>query len=302
VTILTDLLKQPVGDATEEARSDVWNNLATGYINMGEYAKAEPYVRMALAYSQKTRPAIHPDIAQELIDLSMIERELRNYPAAEQDLRKALAIDMAWYPKGHQETGDVKRLLANVLVLEHRYDDAMPLAREAMADEQKSLGTSNRRTAYAMQTVGLLDLKRGNLAEASSLFEQEIASLQALKDPTDLPKAFDYLGDVYIAQQQYKPGIKAYRKAVELYGSSLVPAGSYQAQCNRKLAEALMFEGQYAAAELPLLAGYRVWTSNPNVFSEELRLTRADLVKVYEALQRKPELARFQRELGAQPE
>lgn len=297
VGILNNLIKEPVGDATEEARSDVWNNLATGYINMGEYAKAEPYVRMALAYSRKIRPSIHPDIAAELIDLSMIERERRNYPAAEQDLRKALAIDVAWYPKDHEETADVKRLLANVLVLENRYDDAMPLARKAMMDEQKSLGTANRKTAYAMQIVGELDLKRGNPAEASFLFQQEIASLELLKDSATLPKVFAYLGDAYMAQRRYKQSEHAYRKAVKLYGSAPVPAWDLQAQGNRKLGEALMLQGEFAAAELPLLASYKVWTSSPNSYSVELRLTCEDLVKVYEALQRNAEMERFQREL-----
>lgn len=295
--ILSDLLKEPVYDITEEARSDVLYDLATAYINMGEYAKAEPYVRMTLAYSQKIRPAIHPDIAKELIDLAIIEREQKKYSAAEQDFRKALTIDVALYRNGHEETADVKRLLANVLFLESRYDDAMPLAREAMTVEQRSLGTSNRRTAYAMQMVGVLDLKRGNPAEASSLFRQEIASLEVLKDPTNLPRAFSYLGDAYMAQKSYRMSEDAYRRAVDLYASSLVPAWGYQAQTNRKLGEALMLQGNYAGTESPLLASYKFWTSHQDSSSEELRLTREDLVKVYAALQRKAEMERFQREL-----
>ena len=297
VAILNDLLKEPAGDATEEDRADVWNNLATGYLNIGEYAHAEPYARRVLAFSQKTRPAVHPDISEELVNLSTAERGLGNYPAAERDLRKALAIDVAWYPDGHEEIADVKRLLANILFLENRYDDAMPLAREAMTAEQKSLGTLNRKTAYAMQTVVALDLKRDNAAEAISLLQPEIASLEVLKDPTNLPVAFTYLGDAYGAERRYRQSEEAYRKAVELYTSSLLPVWDKQAAANRKLAEALMLLGEYAAAEAPLLTSYKVWSSRPKPSSEELRLTREDLVKVYGALQRQAEMERFQQEL-----
>ncbi len=46
-----------------------------------------------------------------------------------------------------------------------------------------------------------------------------------------------------MAQRRYKQGEEAYRKAVALYGSSLVPAKDLQAEANRKLGNALMLQG-----------------------------------------------------------
>ena len=296
---LADLLNEPAGNTTEEERSDVWQNLATAYINLGEYAKAEPYERKVLAYSRRTRPATHPDISGELINLSIIEREQAHYAAAEQDLREALAINSAWFPKGHGQIGDVQRMLASVLFLEKRYDEAIPLAREALITEERSYGSSNRKTAYAIQIVGVLDLKRGNAAEAVSLFQREIATLKSLNDPTNLPRALGYLGDAYAALRRYPLSEEAYRSAMRSYDSSFVPALSRQAETNRKLGEVLMKQGRYSDAEPPLLKSYSVWTSNPSSPSDEVRLTRENLVRVYKALRRKAEEERFEREIKA---
>ena len=154
VMMLADLLKGPPPAVTEEMLSDVWNNLATGYLNMRDYAKAEPFVRKTLTYIERTRPAINPDISTALINLSMIQRQRKEYRDAELNLRKALAIDIAFYKPGHEETGDVKRLLGNTLYMEGRYDDAFPLARQALAEERGGLGPTHPRTLHAMHLVG----------------------------------------------------------------------------------------------------------------------------------------------------
>ena len=60
----------------------------------------------------------------------------------------------------------------------------------------------------------------------------------------------------------------------------------------------LTLEGQYTAAEAPLLASYKVWTSNPASHGDELAFTRKDLMKVYEALGRKSDVERLQTESG----
>ena len=51
------------------------------------------------------------------------------------------------------------------------------------------------------------------------------------------------------------------------------------------------------AAEAPLLASYRFWIAKPKPSADEVRLTRQDLLKVYQALKRKPEADRFEAEL-----
>ena len=301
VMMLADLLKGPPPAVTEEMLSDVWNNLATGYLNMRDYAKAEPFVRKTLTYIERTRPAINPDISTALINLSMIQRQRKEYRDAELNLRKALAIDIAFYKPGHEETGDVKRLLGNTLYMEGRYDDAFPLARQALAEERGGLGPTHPRTLHAMHLVGLLHLKQGNLPEARKLFEAEIAARQSRHDVENLPAAFSSLGDVYIAQRLYKEAEQPYRKAMDLYATVSVPIPDYAAQTSRKLGEALMSEGKYASAEAPLLASYKVWNMKPKFYDDELRLTGQDLLTIYRVLKHNPELEKPQQELRGAP-
>jgi tetratricopeptide (TPR) repeat protein len=213
--LLGGVLREPATVGTAYDRNDVEQDLSVAYINIGEYAKAEPFAERALAYYRKIRPAVHPDISDALSNLSSIERDLKDYPAAEDNMRKALAMDIAWYRKGTPRISNEKRKLANILWLEKRYDDAMPMALEALREEQKSLGNLDRRTCYAMVIVGLLYLARGDPADASSVFSQEIASLEVLKDPTNLPMAYYNLGDSYLAQKRYRESETAYRHALD---------------------------------------------------------------------------------------
>jgi serine/threonine-protein kinase len=149
---LTELLNEPFSAATDDERSDVWDLLATAYINVGDYAKAEPFVRRVLAYTRRINPA-HPDLATELVNLGLIQHHQRDYQGAEQSFREALAIDEAWYPKHHPDTAGVRRILANTLFEEALFDQAQVLAHEALEDEERAYGNMHVEVAYALQTL-----------------------------------------------------------------------------------------------------------------------------------------------------
>jgi len=299
ITIMLDLLKEEAIVGNAYVHNDVEETLSVAYINLGEYAKAKPFAQRALAYYRKVRPGVHPDISDALDNLSSIERDLGDYAAAEADMRKALAMDIAWYPKGTPRISNDKRKLANILWFEKRFDEAMPLARRALVEEQKSLGNMDRRTCYAMLIVGLLDLATKNYADASNVFSQEIKSLEVLKDPTNLPMAYYNLGDSYLRQKRYRDAEKAYRYAIDLFGKSLVPKDDFKAWANRKLAETLLGQNQFSAAEQPLLASLAVWRSDPKFYADEIRLTLNDLATMYRRLGRRTDLARILRESAA---
>ncbi len=242
VTILDELLKVPSSVADDELQSDVWDLLATAYINVGEYTKAEPFARRVLAYTRRTRPADHPDIATELVNLNAIQSHLGQYGKAEKSLREALYIDQTWFHKDHPETSDVMRLLAQTLFQEHRFGEAMVFARRALADEEKAYGNLHPRVVYALHIVGRLALQRGSIDEAESIFKKEITASRVLKENTDLPLALSYLGDIYVQKKFYAKAAESYRASIAVFPRSPKEHSAELAETNFKLKKALLLE------------------------------------------------------------
>ncbi len=226
--VLTPLIHVPASTADDELKSDVWNLLTTGYSDLGEYAQAEPFARRALEYDERTKPANHPDVALELMNLGYIENHLGQYRDAEESYRRALRIDESWYPKHHPETGDVMRFLGEVLLNEHHLNEAAVLARQALEDEQKAYGDAHPRTAFALQLNGRIALERGELKPAEAFLKKDVELSRALDARINLPKALMYLGDTYNREKQYTKAEECYRESVaSLLVSSLEPPPIY---------------------------------------------------------------------------
>ena len=242
IAILQGLMKEPAGMADQEARSDVLGLLETSLLDLGRYQEAEPFTRQVLAYDQRTRPANHPDIASELINLASIQYHQRQFKESERTLRQALAIDQGWFPAGHPEIADVKRILAETLFEEGRFSEASQLGNQALFDQQRAYGNLHPLIAFTLQILGRLAFERGSLNQAEQYFNQEIATLRTFDDKVTLPVALSYLGDVYLRKESYRQAQAAYRQSVALFPRSPREHSAQLATTNRKLAEALLLQ------------------------------------------------------------
>ena len=77
---------------------------------MREYAAAKQSHEQALAIQRKALPPDHPDIAQSLNNLGVVQENLREYAAAKQSHEQALAIRRKALPPGGGGGGGVNNL------------------------------------------------------------------------------------------------------------------------------------------------------------------------------------------------
>jgi serine/threonine-protein kinase len=280
LSILNAQLKEPSSVANDDAWSDVWTDVTTAYMNTGQYKEAEPFALRVLAYDRHSRWVNTPSMATDLVNLGYLERYEHRYAASEQDFRSALAIDQAFYPKGHPEPADVMRLLAETLYMEGRFKEAEPLARQALIDERKAYGDMHERVGSALHVLARLSLQQGHLDEAESDFRKEVIILQVQNDVTMLPGVYGYLGDIYLKKKLYDQSERAYRKAIELYPSSAARRPEHLAQTNRKLGELFLAQGRFADAKGPLQASYKYFSAQHGANSEELTLLDKDLARL----------------------
>ena len=68
-----------------------------------EYAAAKQSYEEALAICRKSLPPNHPDIANSLNDLGVVQSALREYAAAKQSYEQALAIRRKALPPDHPD-------------------------------------------------------------------------------------------------------------------------------------------------------------------------------------------------------
>jgi tetratricopeptide (TPR) repeat protein len=133
----------------------------------GEYAKAEPFYRAALAMRRKLYPPGkypdgHPELARSLNDLGFLLYERGEYAKAEPLYRDALAMhhklySPGKYPDGHPELATSLNDLGALLYERGEYAKAEPFLREALAIRQRLAASFADASAEAEALNFLLD-------------------------------------------------------------------------------------------------------------------------------------------------
>ena len=78
----------------------------------------------------------------------------------------------AWYGKDHFEVALDSEALAETLAYEHKYDEAAGLLQEALGTQERVLGKAHPSVALALNWLGFIALKRGDLDEAEADFRR----------------------------------------------------------------------------------------------------------------------------------
>lgn len=187
------------------------NSLALFYRLLGEYDKAEPLLRDALALMRKMLPPGHPDIGVVLNNLAGVygtlgqpekaepllreaQQNIRNensldfanitqslgecyqhlekYELAEPLLRKALAVRVRLQVRDNPDLIALKRSLGELYMEQQRYDEAEPILQEVLALRQAVLPPEHPDIATSLNDLGELYYRQGDADKAEPLFTQ----------------------------------------------------------------------------------------------------------------------------------
>lgn len=271
--------------------------LVGSHLNLGEYDEAEPLSRLVLANDKKLLAPNNPGLATDLMNLGSIESDLGQYSDAEQNYRRALAIYESWYGKGHPESADAMRLVAQTLAAEGRNQEAAPLARQASRDEEKVYGPVHTRVALALGVLGTLALKAGVLDEAKADFNRALETFRST-DKQYIGVALSNLGATYKKAKDYGRAEQLYKDAIQQL-RGFYPATHWRVgRAEMCLGETLLLDKRYGEAEAPLIASYQIWLKQKNRESSVLKPAGPDLVEVYKALHQPEKVEQLRRELA----
>jgi len=147
---------------------------ATCLKNQGDYARAEPLMRRALAISAQ-RLGGHPNVVRYLNGLAVLLHDTNRLEEAESLYRHALAIDEESWGADDPTVACGLNNLAILLQETHRMDEAEPLYRRALSINEKSYGDNDPTVATVLNSLATLLQCSNRMDEAEPLYRRALA-------------------------------------------------------------------------------------------------------------------------------
>jgi len=141
----------------------------------GEFARAEPLMRRALAINEASFGADHPNVARDLNNLAVLLQATNRLGEAEPLMRRALGIEEASVGNDHPDVATALNNLAQLLRATNRLAEAEPMMRRALAIDEASVGGDHPEVAIRLNNLAQLLQETNRLAEAEPLMRRAIA-------------------------------------------------------------------------------------------------------------------------------
>lgn len=290
---------KPDGPEGEYLLSDALDVFQFAESGAGYYEQAKLALNRELALDRKLYGESHSHIGSELANLASIEATQGRYSESEATYRSAIKILTAWYGDKHPDALTNMTSLAAILIQQRKTAEARPIIEHVLSAEDASRRGSDANYAWALDTLGRLELVSGDFGNAEQHLEEALQVDRNLfgddEHKTAMVKA--HLAQVFIKQQRYSEAEPLLEQALAVLpktGDISVPVIQVllgQAQVKLK---------RYRPAEANLLAGYARLRDN---HGQELAKTRQvaleNLATVYTVLGQPETAARYRSELVA---
>ncbi len=142
------------------------NNLAALYGALGDYGRAEPLLKRALAIKEQVLGADHPHTATSLNNLAVLYVALGDYGRAEPLYQRALAMRERVLGANHPGTAGSLNNLAGLYYALGDYGRAEPLYQRALAIHEQVLGADHPHTAATIKSLAVNHAAQGRPREA----------------------------------------------------------------------------------------------------------------------------------------
>jgi CHAT domain-containing protein/tetratricopeptide (TPR) repeat protein len=199
------------------------DNLAHAYVDMGDYVRAEPLYRLAIAI-ERTVPGDHRTAdARSLNNLALLYDNMGDYARAEPLDKAALEIQRAAQGDRSRDYAGCLNNLASVYVHMGNPARAEPLYREATEVFRSSVGEGDPTYATSLDNLATLYDYMGQYARAEQLYLRaiEIRRLALGQQHPDYARGlnnlaglYDHMGDPAIAELLYRQAAAIWRRSL----------------------------------------------------------------------------------------
>ena len=203
----------------------VLNNTALSMAESGDYARAEPLYRQALAIAERQLGPDRPELATVVNNLANLLYVKGDYAEAEPLCRRALMIDEKALGPDHPGVARDLNNLAALLQAKADYQGAEALYRRELAINEKALGPDHPYVATGLNNLALLLQVKGDYAEAEPLFRLALAIREKALGPDhpDVARDLNNLALLLVAKGDYAGAEPLVRRALGIDTKVLGP-------------------------------------------------------------------------------
>jgi serine/threonine-protein kinase len=236
-----------------EIQAELYQTLGGLYLNLGQLARADTLLTLALERRRARLGPEHTDVARSLVALGRLRLKQASYDEAEQLTRHGLRIARRHLPGSREVVTDATASLGRVLEERGAYDQAIPVMIEALGllDPRDSVSAGYASTLGDLANTHFL---AGHYDTADSLHRRVLALSRRLYGDRH-PNVAEDLADLGEIQQMLGHYVEAegyFRQAEDIarswYGRSHPVTASYLTMLGRSL----LFQNKYDSASVAL--------------------------------------------------
>ena len=197
-----------------EELSEAQNNLATLYMENGQYALADSLLRLAIDIR---RTFVHPaGLAESLNTLALIHYDQANLDEAETLYEEVLTLENSFLEPGHPSLVETRHNLAQLYWAQGKLDEAEPLFQDVIDIDRRVYGDDHPTVALDLNSLALVLMDNGNFDEAEVVYREAIAIQETSygEEHPDLTATYYNLGSMYSFTGEYNLAEPLLRKAL----------------------------------------------------------------------------------------
>ncbi|HKS55769.1 MAG TPA: tetratricopeptide repeat protein [Steroidobacteraceae bacterium] len=261
------VLKQAltISQAHETEKTDTYArlllNLGRVQLNQGNLSEARTNFEKSIALGRELGGSMNPEVASGLRELSSVFMWNDDLPAAERSVRESVKIFTATRQHGHPDLVLAEHKLAEVLMLEGRYEEAAPLFESSLAAQMRLYGSNSPKVADVLESLANIRRVQGSLAEAEDYARQALRTRETALGREDMNTGYSctMLAIVLTARGKYEEAEQVARQSLAIFDKTLPPDHQYVAASEHVLGEVLLAKGELAAAESTLTGAVNRW-------------------------------------------
>jgi serine/threonine protein kinase/Tfp pilus assembly protein PilF len=230
------------------------DTLGNTYRSLGEYAKAEPQLRLAVGIHRAAQGPEHPDTLTAMNNLALLLLAQGKLAEAEPLYRQVVEAQTRVQGPEHPDALTSIGGLADVLRARGKLAEAEPLLRQILEARRRLLGPEHPAALTSTDDLAGVLKDRGRLAEAEPLDRQVLEARRRVLGP-EHPRtlaSMNNLATVLEARGKLAEAEPLYRQVVEVGHRVLGPEHPHTLTAMNNLGFLLQARGKLAEAE-PLL-------------------------------------------------
>ncbi|CAF1215534.1 unnamed protein product [Didymodactylos carnosus] len=209
----------------DPAMGKFYNDLGLIYSDQGEYTQALKYYEQALGIHLKTLGPNHPSVASTYNNIGTVYSNQREYSQALKYYEQTLEIKMNALGPNHRSVATTYNNIGGVYEDQGGYSQALTYYEQTLQILLKTLGPNHPTVAKTYNNIGGVYSHQGEYSKALKNYEQTLQILLKTLGPNhpSVAKTYNNIGGVYSHQGEYYQALKYYEQTLEIL---LKPLGS----------------------------------------------------------------------------